>query len=184
MQDKFPHTAIQCLTAIAQHHGLQINPERLIDEYALRAEEPGAGALLRIASDIGLKAKTDKLTWSRLMAQGGVFPLMARLIDGNMVIVVGVKPGENGAEDQAAVLNPAAANAQVVLVARSEFEKRWLGEVYFIKRQHKLTDPNQPFGLRWFIPEILKQKAAFRDIFIAAVAMHCWRWPRRCSSSW
>ena len=51
MHDKFPHTAIQCLTAIAQHHGLQINPERLIDDYALRAEEPGDGALLRIASD-------------------------------------------------------------------------------------------------------------------------------------
>jgi ATP-binding cassette subfamily B protein len=171
MQDKFPHTAIQCLTAIAQHHGLQINPERIIDENALRAEEPNTGALLRIAADIGLKAKADTLTWSRLMAQGGVFPIMARLMDGNMIIVVGVKPGENGGEDQAAVLNPAAANAQVVMVARSEFEKRWHGEVFFIKRQHKLTDPNQPFGLRWFIPEILKQKAAFRDIFIAAIAM-------------
>ncbi|USX14281.1 peptidase domain-containing ABC transporter [Oxalobacteraceae bacterium OTU3CAMAD1] len=175
MHDKFPHTAIQCLTAIAQHHGLQINPERLIDDYALRAEEPGDGALLRIASDIGLKAKADKLTWSRLMAQGGVFPLMARLIDGNMIIVVGVKPadvvGHPGAEDQVAVLNPANANATVVMVARGEFEKRWAGEVLFIKRQHKLTDPNQPFGLRWFIPEILKQKAAFRDIFIAAIAM-------------
>jgi ATP-binding cassette subfamily B protein len=171
MHDKFPHTAIQCLTAIAQHHGLQINPERLIDDYALRAEEPGTGALLRIASEIGLKAKADKLTWSRLMAQGGVFPLMARLIDGNMIIVVGVKPGENGGEDQAAVLNPAAANATVVMVARSEFERRWNGDVLFIKRQHKLTDPNQPFGLRWFIPEILKQKSAFRDIFIAAIAM-------------
>jgi ATP-binding cassette subfamily B protein len=43
--------------------------------------------------------------------------------------------------------------------------------VVFVKRQHKFTDPNQPFGLRWFIPEILKQKAAFRDIFIAAIAM-------------
>jgi ATP-binding cassette subfamily B protein len=175
MQDKFPHTAIQCLTAIAQHHGLQINPERLIDENALRAEEPTTGALLRIASEIGLKAKADKLTWSRLMAQGGVFPLMARLDNGNMIIVVGVKAGDAvghpGAEDQAAVLNPAAANAQVVLVARSEFEKHWLGDVIFIKRQHKFTDPNQPFGLRWFIPEILKQKAAFRDIFIAAIAM-------------
>ncbi|WP_373989534.1 peptidase domain-containing ABC transporter [Duganella sp. BuS-21] len=171
MQDKFPHTAIQCLTAIAQHHGLQINPERLIDENALRAEEPSTGALLRIAAEIGLKAKADKLNWTRLMAQGGVFPLMARLVDGNMVIVVGVKPGENGGEEQAAVLNPAAANAQVVLVPRSEFEKRWLGDVIFVKRQHKLTDPNQPFGLRWFIPEILKQKAAFRDIFIAAIAM-------------
>ena len=175
MHDKFPHTAIQCLTAIAQHHGLQINPERLIDDYALRAEEPGDGALLRIASDIGLKAKADKLTWSRLLAQGGVFPLMARLIDGNMIIVVGVKPadavGHPGAEDQVAVLNPANANATVVMVARGEFEKRWAGDVLYIKRQHKLTDPNQPFGLRWFIPEILKQKAAFRDIFIAAIAM-------------
>ncbi|MFS2005437.1 peptidase domain-containing ABC transporter [Duganella sp. CT11-25] len=171
MQDKFPHTAIQCLTAIAQHHGLQINPEHLIDENALRAEEPSTGALLRIASDIGLKAKADQLTWSRLMAQGGVFPLMARLVNGNMVIVVGVKPGENGAEDQVAVLNPVNANASVTLVARSDFEKHWQGDVLFIKRQHKLTDPNQPFGLRWFIPEILKQKAAFRDIFIAAIAM-------------
>lgn len=171
MHDKFPHTAIQCLTAIAQHHGLQINPERLIDDYALRAEEPGTGALLRIASDIGLKAKADKLTWSRLMAQGGVFPLMARLNDGNMVIAVGVKPGENGAEDTVAVLNPANANAAVVMVTRADFERRWSGDVLFVKRQHKLSDPNQPFGLRWFIPEILKQKAAFRDIFIAAVAM-------------
>lgn len=171
MQDKFPHTAIQCLTAIAQHHGLQINPERIIDENALRAEEPSTGALLRIAADIGLKAKADKLTWSRLMAQGGVFPIMARLIDGNMIIIVGVKPGEDGAEDQVAVLNPAGAHAQVVMVPRTAFEKRWPGDVIFVKRQHKLTDPNQPFGLRWFIPEILKQKAAFRDIFIAAIAM-------------
>lgn len=175
MHAKFPHTAIQCLTAIAQHHGLQINPERLIDDYALRAEEPGDGALLRIAADIGLKAKKDKLNWTRLMAQGGVFPLMARLVDGNMIIVVGVKPadtvGHPGAEDQVAVLNPASANATVVMVARGEFEKRWGGDVLFIKRQHKLSDPNQPFGLSWFIPEILKQKAAFRDIFIAAIAM-------------
>ncbi|MDR7047612.1 ATP-binding cassette subfamily B protein [Duganella sp. 3397] len=171
MQDKFPHTAVQCLTAIAQHHGLQINPERLIDEYALRAEEPGNGVLLRMASEIGLKAKADKLTWSRLLAQGGVFPLMARLVSGNMVIIVGVKPGEDGAPDHVAVLNPALANATVIMVARAEFEQRWRGDVLFIKREHKFTDPHQPFGLRWFIPEILRQKAAFRDIFIAAIAM-------------
>jgi len=171
MQDKFPHTAVQCLTAIAQHHGLQINPERLIDEYALRAEEPGNGMLLRMASEIGLKAKADNVTWGRLLAQGGVFPLMARLVSGNMVIIVGVKPGEDGAPDQVAVLNPALANATVIMVARAEFEQRWQGEVLFVKREHKFTDPHQPFGLRWFIPEILRQKAAFRDIFIAAIAM-------------
>jgi len=168
MPDKFPHTAVQCMTAIAQHHGLQINPERLIDDYALGSEEPGSGVLLRMANDIGLKAKVGKLDWEGLLAQEGVFPLMARLRQGNMVIVVGVKTEGDG---QVAVLNPAASNAQVVMLDRNAFTAHWDGEVMFVKRQHRFTDPNQPFGLAWFIPEILKQKAAFRDVFIAAVAM-------------
>lgn len=170
MHDKFPHTAIQCLTAVAQHHGLQINPERLIDEYALGAEEPGNGVLLRIAAEIGLKAKAGQLSWNGLLAQGGVFPLLARLRDGNMVIIVGVQ-GDGGGDGKIAVLNPAVNQAGVTLEERRSFTERWDGQVLFVKRQHKLTDPNQPFGLRWFIPELLKQKAAFRDIFIAAVAM-------------
>jgi ATP-binding cassette subfamily B protein len=34
-----------------------------------------------------------------------------------------------------------------------------------------MLDPNQPFGLRWFVPEILRQKIAFRDIAIAAIIL-------------
>ena len=34
------------------------------------------------------------------------------------------------------------------------------------------TETAQPFGFRWFLPEILQQKSAFRDIAIAAMAMH------------
>jgi ATP-binding cassette subfamily B protein len=169
MSDKYPHTAIQCLTAVAQHHGLQVNPERLIDEYALGAEEPKDSLLLRIAADIGMKAKADTLTWERLAAQAGVFPLLARLDSGNMVIVVGMQ-GEDG-EAKAGVINPVANNGQVMLVGRADFERHWRGQVLFLKRQQKLTDPNQKFGLRWFIPELLKQKAAFRDILIAAIVM-------------
>jgi len=55
---------------------------------------------------------------------------------------------------------------------RVTFCRQWLGQVIFVKREYKLSDPKQPFGFRWFIPEILKQKNAFRDILIAAVAMH------------
>jgi ATP-binding cassette, subfamily B, bacterial HlyB/CyaB len=170
MRDKFPHTAIQCLTAIAQHHGVQINPERLIDQYALRAEEPTDGMLLRMAAEIGLKAKFKNLDWDGLAAQGGVFPVMARTKEGNCVIVVGVK-AENG-KSAAAVLNPLNEQAGVVLVDRDDFCARWTGEVLFLKRQHSLSDPNQPFGLRWFIPEILKQKSAFRDIALTAIALN------------
>src|SRR6476469_3066249 len=99
MTDKFPHTAIQCVSAIAQHHGLQINPERLIDDYALKAEEPSTALLLRMTADIGLKSRASTLTWEDLLAQGGAMPLMARLADGNAVIVVGVRlEGDKGGQ--------------------------------------------------------------------------------------
>ncbi len=170
MQEKFPHTVVQCLTAVAQHHGLQINPERLIDDYALKAEEPPPQLLLRMASDIGLKAKVGKISWTKLLAQQGVFPLMARLGNGNAVIVVGVKFEQDVAK--VAILDPLESSAAIILLNETQFCTQWQGDVVFMKRHHSLTDPNQPFSLRWFIPEILKQKAAFRDIAIAAVAMH------------
>ena len=169
MSVNFPHTAVQCLTAIALHHGVQINPERLVAEYALGSEEPKDNLILRMASDIGLKARVQRLSWTGLLAQEGIFPLMARLVSGAFVIVVGARPADGG---KVAVLNPSVPNAQVQLMDEAAWTTLWSGEVVFLKRQHKLTDPNQPFGLRWFIPEILKQRSAFRDIFIAALAMH------------
>ena len=169
MQTTFSHTSIQCLTAIAQHHGLQINPERLINEYALGAQEPGTLLLLRMAADIGLKAKVEQLSWKGLMAQGGVFPLIACMNDGTAMIVVGMRADAGG---RIALLDPSAAQAVVVLEDETSFCARWAGQVILVKREHKITDPDQRFGFTWFIPEILKQKAAFRDIFIAALAMH------------
>ena len=160
-------TFVQCLTAVAQHHGLQINPERIITEYALRQEEPGDLLLMRIAADIGMKSKAMKLSWQALLQQDGVFPLIAKTWDGKAVIVVGVR---KEADHKVAVLDPK--DAVVTLLDQAAFAKIWSGDVFLLKREHKLTDPNQPFGFRWFIPEIVKHKAAFRDIFIAAMAMH------------
>ncbi|MGF1613240.1 MAG: peptidase domain-containing ABC transporter [Gammaproteobacteria bacterium] len=165
----FPHTTIQCLTAIAQHHGLQVNPEWLIQQYALAAEDPSPAVLLRIASDLGLKAKVQELSWEGLLAQRGTFPMLARMVDGSSVIIVGVRVEGAG---KVAVLDPLDNLGTVVLLDREQFCNRWDGSVVFLKRHHSLADPKQPFGLRWFIPEILKQRTAFRDIAITAITLH------------
>lgn len=170
MAERFPHTTIQCLAAIAQHHRLPINPERLIEDYALGAEEPSNATVLRIATDIGLKARVDKLSWDALLAQGGVFPIIARMAGGSCVIVVAATANEGG---QVAILNPLADNPTAVLmVGRDQFVAQWQGDVFFMKRIFAAAEASQPFGFRWFIPEILKQKSAFRDIALAAMAMH------------
>ncbi len=169
MAEKFPHTTLQCLTAIAQHHGLQVNPERLIHDYALSAEEPSSPMLLGMASSIGLKAKLRQLTLDKLLGQKGVFPLLARMKDGNSMIVVGARVDDGGV---LAVLDPLGDLGAVKMLDPAAFSALWSGEVLFLKRTSRLTDAHQPFGLRWFIPEILQQKAAFRDIAIAAMAMN------------
>lgn len=170
MSDKFPHTVVQCLTAIAQHHGIQINPERLIHDYALADEEPPLALLLRMASEIGFKAKDDRLSWQSLLAQEGVFPILARMKGGTAVIIVGVRREEG--QEKIAILDPLANMASVTLVEQASFCSQWDGDVLLLKRSHALSDPNQPFSLRWFIPEILKQKSAFRDIAVAALSIH------------
>ena len=168
MAEKFPHTTLQCLTAIAQHHGVQVNPERLIHDYALGAEEPSSAMLLRMASSIGLKAKAKHLSLDSLFGQKGVFPLIARLKGGGSVIVVGVAPEG----DKLAVLDPLADLGAIDMIDRATFGAHWSGEAVFLKRIHATGDTRQPFGLRWFLPEILQQKKVFRDIAIAALAMH------------
>jgi ATP-binding cassette, subfamily B, bacterial HlyB/CyaB len=170
MAERYPHSTIQCLAALAQHHGLPVNPERLIEDYALGAEEPGTSTVLRIASDIGLKAKSDKFKWDELLAQNGVFPVIARMSDKHCVIVMGASDKDGG---QVAVLNPMADNpAEVLLLDQKKFCALWQGQVFLMKRLHSMPEQSQPFGFRWFIPEILKQKAALRDIAISALAMH------------
>lgn len=170
MAEKLLHTRVQCLTAIAQHHGIRINPERLVDEYALGSSEPSTAQLERIASEIGLKSKPIRLSWSNLLSQKGVFPILGLLSNGQGVIIVGTR---NDDGEQIAILNPGSGNPAIQYLSESEWSQIWQGEVLFLKRQYALSDDHQPFGLRWFIPEILKQKTAFRDIAIAALAMHC-----------
>jgi ATP-binding cassette, subfamily B, bacterial HlyB/CyaB len=173
MADRYPHSTIQCLGAVAQHHRLPVNPERLIEDYALAAEEPSAASVLRIAADIGLKARHDQLSWTALLGQHGVFPLIARMTDGNCVIVVSAKAGDANEGPKVAVLNPLADRpSEVLLIAEREFCQLWKGEVFLLKRASAEPEAQLPFGFRWFIPEILKQKGALRDIAIAAMVMN------------
>lgn len=167
----FSHSVVQCLTAIAQHHGVQVNPDRLIDEYALPDAEPRPAMVVRMAAGIGFKARVAKLRWEGVFAQEGVFPFIGFLKDGKAVIVVGVRAGGEGSLGEVAVLNPLIPQAQVHYLDRVMFAEVWAGTVIFLKRSHQLSDPKQPFSFRWFIPELLKHKAAFRDIAIAAVAL-------------
>ena len=127
--------------------------------------------VVRMANSIGFKARIGKLTWRSLFAQEGVFPFLGLLKDGTALIIVGVRASGDGSPGEVAVLNPLLPKVGVHYLSQEMLCSVWGGSVVFLKKKTSLTDTNQPFGLRWFIPEILKHRAAFRDIALAAVAI-------------
>src|SRR4051794_12381310 len=80
------HTGIQCLVALARHHGCNLNVGRLVHDHALDSE-PNAGHLTAIAEGAGLRARSAILKWRELASLEDAFPVIAILRNGSAVIV-------------------------------------------------------------------------------------------------
>ena len=158
------HTSIQCLTVVAKHFGVPAIAERIEQENALSGREPSQQELIRIAANLSLKAKYDRLSFKELLALVGVFPILVKVKDNEFCIVAGIsnEPGRQFI----VVLDPKDPKALVKEMPFGQFESIWDGQVVLIKRIYKLTDEDQPFGLLWFLPEIFKQRHSFKDIAI------------------
>ncbi len=165
------HTTLQCLTAIAQHHGIQALPERLVQDHDLGHEELSTRQLIKIAESLGLKSSCRQIVLEEFVDLKGVFPLIARMRNQRALIVAGAQKTESG-ELKLAVLDPAVDASKVTVMSQADFASIWSGEIILTKRQYRLSDVDRPFGLMWFIPEVLKQRDAFRDIAIATLVLN------------
>lgn len=164
-------TCLHCLVSVARHHAIELAVERLRHSYAI-AEGPIPHALLlRIAREAGMRAKLSRLTWNKLTQLGQAYPAMARLANGNWVVVTAV--GKDAAGEEATeVFDPLAERAEPLVLTKATFCANWSGDVVLLKRSHVLPDTARPFGFRWFIPELLRQKRLFGDVAMAALMLY------------
>ena len=168
-------TPLQCLVLIARHHGIDLTVEQLIHKYSLTVEALDHRRILRIATEIGLKATYTNLKWHDLGELDQIFPVIARLNNGNYVIAVDARRDEKGEIDQIAIYDPLSENrleSDFLFLSQGKFEEAWSGELILIKREYAINDEEQPFSLRWFIPEIIRQRTAFIDVALAALFIY------------
>ncbi len=167
------NTALVCLTIVAGEHKIEITQDRLRHEYNLGKNEIPTNSLLRISKDLGLKARQITIDWNRLISLKKAYPAIAKLKNGRHLVVAGIVPEAEDKEGCIACYDPMAGSGGGHLrMSREEFQKIWDGTIYLFKRKYKLNDESQPFSLRWFIPEILKQKTSFIDIALAVLFIH------------
>lgn len=172
-------SGLSCLAAIAQHHGLPTSVEQIrrghlpVSSPTSKSRQPAkpVDSLLAAAASLGLKTRRTSVAWDKLLLIEKTFPAIAPLKNGNFVVVVGFKMTDEG--PVLGVLDPLAQPANVIFfLNREKFEEAWAGDLILIKRVFPLLDEKQPFGLRWFLPEMFRQRHFLRDVAVAAVTLH------------
>lgn len=164
-------TSLVCFSILAREHKLELTQDRLRHEYNLGNDEIPAETLIRMSKDVGMKAKLLRMNWDKLLHLKKAYPAIARLKNGRHIVVIGFA-GHETPEGEATVacFDPLhGSGGGHIRLCRYEFEEIWNGEIFLFKRVYKLNDEEQPFSLRWFIPEILRQKTAFVDIALAVL---------------
>jgi subfamily B ATP-binding cassette protein HlyB/CyaB len=157
------------LVIIARHCGLQLAVPQLIREHLLQPGQPSVSQLLTIAQASGLRASRTQLTWRELAGLAKTLPAIVMLRNGNAMVLRGVN---FDAQPASIVLQDPNAREDVPLILDEyRFTSAWTGEVLLFKRDHRLRDEDQPFGMWLIIGQILRDRRLARDIGIAAVML-------------
>ncbi len=172
------HTAAYCLVTVARHHRLEADVRRLLHEYAVE-DEPSSRLLIRMAEGVGLKARGGRVKWKRLPRLQATYPCIAWRHDGRAVVLCGFRPeqpaageGEEAKPAALAVWDPVSADGrppEMKFISQQEFEADYTGEVVLLKRVFSILDENQPFGLRWFVPEFIRQKGLLSQVALSVL---------------
>ncbi len=159
------HTAVRSAFLVALHCGVHLQPDQL----SVGDHKDAPTSVQKILQGAGLDCRIQKgKKWEDVRSLRGQYPLMAIRNDGRWVIIVGEVPTEDK-RPGVIVLDPSIEASGPVTMLLEEFLASWSGTFVTCRRARPgLDEENQPFGLRWFLPEILRQKKFLRDVAIAA----------------
>ncbi|MHA7065957.1 peptidase domain-containing ABC transporter [Azospirillum argentinense] len=165
------HTNLHGLVIVARHHGLHLSIEQLLRDHAIGAEEVGPGLLTKIARENGLQARPTKLRWKHLANLGKALPALLRMRDGRAMLLIGFRKADDGSAPAALLQDPLSLEEACVAVDEVRLNSVWDGDAILFKRSYALNDDEQPFGFRWVINQILRERRIFRDVSIAALML-------------
>ncbi len=128
--------------------------------------------VLRMARAAGLRARHARIDWGALYRLEGALPALIYLANGNWVVVLRAGQTPDGSE-AVSVFDPLAELAgEPLVVGEDLFCARWSGDAILVKRERSSSDKPTAFGLRWFVPELLRQWRLFADVAIAAIVLY------------
>ncbi len=154
-----PNAADPGLTTLVtalRFYGIGADPDQI--RHRLGGVLVGIPEMLRVAKELGLKARARKTEWSRLA--NSPLPAIAALKDGGFLFL-----GKVG-EDKALVQSPS--SPRPALMTKAEFEAVWDGRLVLMTRRAGLLDLSRRFDITWFLGAIHKYRRLLGEVLVAS----------------
>lgn len=152
--------SLQSLVILASLNQVPLDAVQIDHTFALEGKDPTAQQLLLIAKKSNLKMKHIKTKPGQLKKMP--LPAMVGDTGGGCIVLAKVDDGK------ALILDPTTGIPEQLEL--EDFEKRFTGDVFLCKHKD-MTMRHIQFGIKWFIPTIIKYKKAFIDVLIAAFTL-------------
>ncbi|MFZ5968309.1 MAG: type I secretion system permease/ATPase [Bacillota bacterium] len=151
---------LQSLIIIARFNHVGLDEDQLDHGFALEGKDITEQDILKISKKVGLKAKAAKIGYEKLATYP--LPALIELTDGNFIVLA------KADEEKVLVLDPEKQKPEEV--KKDELGEKWTGKVILVKNKDMRLQQIK-FGIKWFIPSILKYKKSFIDVLIAAFTL-------------
>lgn len=162
-----PSTSIKALVVLASRLGLSISLDEVLRRFSPEPGEPATKTLVALAREIGLEAKSLRVTFAELPRLKKTLPAILRAKDGGALLLEDAR-SDPMLGSVAIIRDPSAPDGEVVAIEELRLAEVWEGEVVLVKRGRASEEDQRPFGLGWLVNAIFREKALLRSILAAA----------------
>jgi subfamily B ATP-binding cassette protein HlyB/CyaB len=141
---------------LLRFHGIGADPAQICHRFG--TGPIGIPEILLCAREFGLKARSRRTNWTRLV--NTPLPAIVVLRDGGFLLL-----GKVG-DDKALVQSPM--SPRPTLMTRVEFEAAWDGHLVLMVRRAGLVDLSRRFDITWFIGAIHKYRRLLGEVLVAS----------------
>ena len=144
------------LVSMLRLQGISADPEQI--RHQMGMVEIGIPEMLRVAKQLGLKARSRTTSWERLA--NTPLPGIAVLRDGGFLLIGKVS------DDKVLVQSPK--SPLPTLMTRADFEAAWDGRLILMARRAGLLDLTRRFDVSWFLGAIHKYRRHLSEVLVAS----------------
>jgi ATP-binding cassette, subfamily B, bacterial HlyB/CyaB len=144
------------LVTLLRFKGIGADPEQIRHRFG--GSPIGIAEMLRLAKELGLKARAAASAWPRLA--NTPLPAIVGLKDGGFLLLAKVS------EDKALVQS--SFSPRPSLMTRYEFEAVWDGRLVLMTPRAGLLDLSRRFDITWFLGAIHKYRRLLAEVLVAS----------------